>query len=124
MKYRELIEQLDDMSTADFANYIYDNTKNMINTDDCLYGELLGTQFECVLTTNNLIEYFHLEDRYNEIKDDNDKKYDFMEELSKQYQMNEEEIDKHFIGADRKDILEELKYQLKYELGKDLEDEI
>lgn len=124
MKYRELIEQLDDMDKTEFASYIYDNIKQMENTEDGLYGELFGIPFECMFDTDDLVEYLNLEDRYNEIKDDNDKKYDFMEDLSKQYQLNDEDIDKHFIEERKEEIIEELEYQIEYELGKELEDEI
>lgn len=123
MKYRELIEKLKKMDKTEFANYIDDNTENMINTEDGLYGKLFNIPFECMFSTEYLIKYLNLEDKYNKIKD-NDEKYDFMEELSRQYQLNEEEIDKHFIGEKQEEIINELEYQIEYELDKDLEDEI
>ena len=123
MKYSELIEKLENMNRTEFASYIDDNTKNMINTEDGLYGELFNIPFECMFNTEDLIEYLNLEDKYNEIQE-NDEKDDFMEELSKQYQLNEDEIDKYFIGEKKEEIIEELQYQIEYELRKDPEDEI
>lgn len=123
MTYSELIEKLDNMDKTEFASYIYDNVEQMENTEDGLYGELFEIPFECIFSTKDLIEYLNLEDRYNKIKD-NDEKYDFMEELSKQYQLNDDEIDKYFIGERKEEIIEELEYQIEYELDKDLEDEI
>lgn len=123
MKYSELIEKLENMNKTEFASYIDDNTKNMINTEGGLYGELHGIPFECMFNTEDLVEYLNLEDRYNEIQDE-DEKDDFMEELIEQYQLNEDEIDKYFIGEKKEEIIEELQYQIEYELEKDLEDEI
>lgn len=123
MKYKELIEKLENMDKTEFASYIYDNVEQMENTEDGLFGKLFEIPFECMFSTKDLIEYLNLEDRYNKIKD-NDEKYDFMEELSKQYQLNDDEIDKYFIGERKEEIIEELEYQIEYELDKDLEDEI
>lgn len=123
MKYSELIEKLENMDKTEFANYISDNTKNMINTEDGLYGELFGIPFECMFSTEDLIEYLNLEDKYNTIKD-NDERADFIEELSELYQFYEDKLDEHFISERQEEIIEELEYQIEYELGKDLEDEI
>lgn len=75
MKYSELIDKLKNMDKTEFASYVADNTKNMINTEDGLYVELFGISFQCMLSTEDLIEYPNLEDRYNKIKDNDDEKY-------------------------------------------------
>ncbi|WP_454206979.1 hypothetical protein [Peptoniphilus sp. Marseille-Q6390] len=45
MKYSELIDKLKNMNKTEFASYVADNTKNMINTEDGLYVELFGISF-------------------------------------------------------------------------------
>lgn len=124
MKYKELIEKLENMDKTEFADYIYDNCWNPINTEDGVYAELYGIPFEIRFYNDDLVEYFNLEDEYNKVQDDKEELDYFIQDLSDKYHLNDDEVDKYFAGEKKDEIIEELKYQIEYELDKDLEDEI
>lgn len=124
--YREFLEELEKMNNEEFGNYMSDNWNNPENTDRGIYATIKGIPFEVKFGNKELIEYFGLEEEFEKLQEENneDEMNDFLEDLADRYHLDDDIIDEHFAAEKKDEVLEDLKYNLEYEVGFDLDDKI
>ena len=124
--YREFLEELEKMNNEEFGNYMSNNWQNPENTDRGIYATIKGIPFEVKFGNKELIEYFGLEEEFEKLQEENneDEMNDFLEDLADRYHLDDDIIDEHFAAEKKDEVLEDLKYNLEYEVGGDLDDEI
>ena len=124
--YREFLEELENMNNEAFGNYMSNNWQNPENTDRGIYATIKGIPFEVKFGNKELIEYFGLEEEFEKLQEENneDEMNDFLEDLADRYHLDDDIIDEHFAAEKKDEVLEDLKYNLEYEVGFDLDDKI
>lgn len=124
--YREFLEELEKMNNEEFGNYMSDNWNNPENTDRGIYATIKGIPFEVKFGNRELIEYFGLEEEFEKLQEENneDEMNGFLEDLGDRYHLDDDIIDEHFTAEKKDEVLEDLKYNLEYEVGCDLDDKI